>query len=417
MHLLLFVCTIVVALARGDTPLENYLGRASHYEVLGISQNASTRDIRAAWREKTLRWHPDKLLSTEDSVSQETANIILARINFAYETLKDTQSRRHYDHAQQQKKKRQKKETKKKRQKKETHWFSWCAILGDIHPSRGRYCLLRVKWLHETLEAIRSSSLHEVRDYAKSLLLGMVPALANMKLSAIALFYQIDPLVGHIRSFYVQYLGQQLLKVQSLCANGHVVVFAILMANLIMFAVQTTQNKRGVEKFAINRDTYGWQRLFTSSFTHGGVLHLLSNMSALVEFGPRLHIQLGYNSCEFICVYVVAAYFAGLVGYYLHDRKTWCWGASGAIYGVIAAELVLYDCNFVEKVLGTCNNVEKRIAKLGHCILQDIINRVLFRHPVSWQSHLGGAIGGGVLAYTRKYLDLSEVMVDFFWGY
>jgi molecular chaperone DnaJ len=31
----------------------------SHYEVLGVAQGASTRDIRRAYRALALRYHPD----------------------------------------------------------------------------------------------------------------------------------------------------------------------------------------------------------------------------------------------------------------------------------------------------------------------------------------------------------------------
>ena len=34
-------------------------GRSSHYEVLGVAQSASARDIRHAYRAMALRYHPD----------------------------------------------------------------------------------------------------------------------------------------------------------------------------------------------------------------------------------------------------------------------------------------------------------------------------------------------------------------------
>ena len=63
---------------------------SSHYDVLGISRDASASDIKKAYRKAALEWHPDKNPSPE-------AEARFVRIGQAYEILGDENSRRQYD--------------------------------------------------------------------------------------------------------------------------------------------------------------------------------------------------------------------------------------------------------------------------------------------------------------------------------
>lgn len=59
----------------------------SHYETLGISKNASTDEIKKAYRKLAVQHHPDKGGNEED----------FKRISNAYEVLSDEDKRRQYD--------------------------------------------------------------------------------------------------------------------------------------------------------------------------------------------------------------------------------------------------------------------------------------------------------------------------------
>lgn len=59
----------------------------SYYDELGVSPAASDEEIRAAFRRKAMRAHPDKGGDADR----------MARVNKAYETLKDPQRRLTYD--------------------------------------------------------------------------------------------------------------------------------------------------------------------------------------------------------------------------------------------------------------------------------------------------------------------------------
>ena len=82
-----------------------------------------------------------------------------------------------------------------------------------------------------------------------------------------------------------------------------------------------------------------WYRLVTAMFLHGSLLHLAFNMLALYWLGTIVEQALG--SLRFVLVYFAAG-LAGSAGALLFtDPFTPTVGASGAIYGIMGALLVL----------------------------------------------------------------------------
>ena len=62
----------------------------THYEVLGVSQDASESDIKKAYRKLSLQYHPDR--NPDPTVGDKYKSI-----NDAYEVLSDSQSREQYN--------------------------------------------------------------------------------------------------------------------------------------------------------------------------------------------------------------------------------------------------------------------------------------------------------------------------------
>ena len=62
-----------------------------YYETLGVSRNASTDDIRKAYRKLAMKYHPDR--NPNDKQAEER----FKEINEAYQVLNDSQKRAHYD--------------------------------------------------------------------------------------------------------------------------------------------------------------------------------------------------------------------------------------------------------------------------------------------------------------------------------
>ncbi|CAK9808796.1 DnaJ homolog subfamily B member 14 [Anthophora quadrimaculata] len=62
----------------------------THYDTLGISPNATYNEIKTAYYELTLKYHPDKNKS-------ESAKQIFHEISNAYDVLSKYETRKHYD--------------------------------------------------------------------------------------------------------------------------------------------------------------------------------------------------------------------------------------------------------------------------------------------------------------------------------
>ena len=64
---------------------------ASHYDVLGVSKNATDKEIRQAYRRLARKHHPDLNAGDKDAEAK------FKRINEAYEVLSDPETRTKYN--------------------------------------------------------------------------------------------------------------------------------------------------------------------------------------------------------------------------------------------------------------------------------------------------------------------------------
>lgn len=127
-------------------------------------------------------------------------------------------------------------------------------------------------------------------------------------------------------------------------------------------------------------------RMFTTGFVHdwSSPLHLLFNMYSLYIFGRGIEPLIG--RIRYAALYFLAL-FGGSVGVlWLSPLDSWVVGASGAIFGLMAAYFV------IARTLG--GNTNQLVGVIA-------INLFLgFMVPnVAWQAHLGGLLVGGLVAY------------------
>jgi membrane associated rhomboid family serine protease len=127
----------------------------------------------------------------------------------------------------------------------------------------------------------------------------------------------------------------------------------------------------------------GWWRLITSTFLHAGPIHLALNMLALYWFGRVLEQVIG--SLRFLLLYLASG-LAGSAGALYLSPNSPTVGASGAIFGILGALLVL----------------ERRgqIQSGGQILALIVLNLILSVSlaGISIGGHIGGLIGGAVAA-------------------
>lgn len=131
-----------------------------------------------------------------------------------------------------------------------------------------------------------------------------------------------------------------------------------------------------------------WQ-LATSVFSHVAVWHIAFNMMALYFLGPQLELILG--RVRFLAVYLLSGLAGSTAVLWLSSAHSQTLGASGAIFGLMGALLVV-----ALKVRG---NVQQLMYWIG----LNVAFTVLASSFISWQGHFGGLAGGALLAALIVY--------------
>ena len=169
---------------------------------------------------------------------------------------------------------------------------------------------------------------------------------------------------------------------------------AIIVICVLVTIVELAQglgiNGGGNSRLAVDLGLFGpfvadgqWYRIITAAFVHAGIIHLLFNMIVLWWLGGALERYAGTTRMGLI---FLTSIVWGSAGALLLDPMALTVGASGGIYGLMAALLVL------ERQQG--------IALLGSGLgIFLLLNLALsFVIPgISIGGHLGG-IAGGLLA-------------------
>ena len=136
-----------------------------------------------------------------------------------------------------------------------------------------------------------------------------------------------------------------------------------------------------------------WWQVVSSTFTHIQVFHIVLNMIALYMFGPPLEQILG--RLRFLTLYLVSG-ITGSAGVMLFsDAHGMTVGASGAIFGLLGAMAVI--------AVKTGGDVQGLLSLLGINLL------ITFTVPmISWQGHLGGLVGGALVALGMVYAPRTQ---------
>jgi len=192
-----------------------------------------------------------------------------------------------------------------------------------------------------------------------------------------------------------------------LVANA-VVTWTLVGLNVLLFFVELVQpslaNDWGLLGYA-RFDTGGplqgiaagqWYRLVTSAFLPPatglgglGFLDILFNMWALVVVGPSLEQLLG--RVRFLAVYLLSAIGGGVAFFLLGQQYVLALGASGAIFGLFGAWLVV------------ARKLRLDIRGIITIIAINLAFDLLYRSTIAWQDHVGGLIVGALTTAAFVY--------------
>jgi membrane associated rhomboid family serine protease len=182
--------------------------------------------------------------------------------------------------------------------------------------------------------------------------------------------------------------GTGALVTKTLIAINALVFLACLAQGSSLSQTSGTIFEKGALYIHGGLDKGEWWRLITAAFLHGSILHIAMNMFVLWIVGAPVEQALGRG--RFLVLYLVSG-LSGSAGALIFSPNAVTVGASGAIFGILGAALVLESQR--SYVLG------------GQAFGLIVINLVLtFAIPnISVGGHLGGLAGGalGTLALSR----------------
>jgi membrane associated rhomboid family serine protease len=172
--------------------------------------------------------------------------------------------------------------------------------------------------------------------------------------------------------------------------TGALVTKALIGINVVVYLISIAQGSGGLQpaqsfinRWALNGFAVAegeWYRLITSAFLHASLIHLAFNMLMLWWFGQALESALGRG--RFLGVYLVSALAGSAGALLLSGEFVNTVGASGAVFGILGAGVVLE---------------RRQIYVFGGGALFVVILNVAFTFAVSNISiggHLGGLVGG-----------------------
>ena len=193
-------------------------------------------------------------------------------------------------------------------------------------------------------------------------------------------------------------VGQRVRMSMPRTQGAPLVTYALIATNVLVYLVTVAQgagiNAPGGKVFT-DGILFGplvaqgdWWRLFTAAFLHASLIHLGLNMLALYWLGSVVEMFLG--PVRYLALYVVAG-LAGSAGALIVDPTQPTVGASGAIFGILGALLII--------------EYQQTGHLAGQAMSLIVINLIFsFAIPnISYGGHIGGLIGGiaAALALSR----------------
>ena len=171
----------------------------------------------------------------------------------------------------------------------------------------------------------------------------------------------------------------------------------LLIVNIIVFVIMTftggSENIANLVRFgAVVKSEVAngqWWRLFTASFIHIGLPHILFNMYFLYQVGPVFERL--YGSRNYLIIYLLAGIMGNLVSFAFGNPATVSAGASTSLYGLFGL------------AIGILLNYrgDSMLSSFGSSFLSIIAINIIYsllRPGIGVLGHLGVLLAGVILA-------------------
>jgi membrane associated rhomboid family serine protease len=203
--------------------------------------------------------------------------------------------------------------------------------------------------------------------------------------------------------------------------------FTLIVLNVLVFIITLSITLRGeahllafAKRYALDVCLVGIEPIGTSflkgigsMFIHGGLAHLLGNMTILWIFAPRVEGYLGHK--RFVLVYMTLG-FVSFIAHILLGGTTCIIGseitglvvgASGAIAGVMGAFLFLFPSARVRTAIVVFGWLPIKVffinawLYLGYWFVLDLMKGIgwISSAGVAHWAHIGGFVGGMVILF------------------
>jgi len=162
---------------------------------------------------------------------------------------------------------------------------------------------------------------------------------------------------------------------------------AMVLAGLGFMSFQATDLLEWGANFKPLTTNGEWWRLLTSTFLHGGIMHLVANMYGLLFVSIFLEPRIGRT--RFAWIYLVSGILASITSLWWHDA-TVSVGASGAIFGLYGLFLSLMLTNVYPKEFSKLLLISTMFY-IGLNLLYGLTG------GIDNAAHIGGLLGGFII--------------------
>ncbi len=184
-----------------------------------------------------------------------------------------------------------------------------------------------------------------------------------------------------------------------------IATYVLIAINIAVYFGVQASNQAYLDTVLFSSASYGgelhgvaegeWWRLVTSGFLHVEIWHLGLNALALFWLGRMVEPGLGH--ARFLAIYFVSL-LTGSLGVMLLSPDSPTLGASGAVYGLLGAAIVM------------ARNRNIDLIQSGLVpILALNLGLTFFMSGISIGGHLGGLVGGFVSAFVIEELSRRRV--------